>query len=291
MSHRLSADRKQRCRLVSWISASRRFPLSGCLLAFAIAVRAAQGPGAASSNESDGLRKVHVTEEQEQILNRTREYATAYISNLPNFVCIQITHRFSAGGRDRKFKPLGEYRQKLNFVHGQETYEPIETHTVGKKTWHAASIHAYARGDFGTLMRQVLVADKATFAWLSWDTVDGTRAAVFAYHVDLAHSTMHIESGDEGIMAPYHGLVFANPIDGSVLRITSEAEDIPPSFDLLRAGNEVNYGHVAISGKDYLLPTLSIFSGVTRTGLFRNEAEFSDYQKFGAESELKYETP
>jgi hypothetical protein len=140
-------------------------------------------------------------------------------------------------------------------------------------------------------MRQVLVADKASFTWLSWDTVSGTRAAVFAYHVDLAHTTMHIQNGADGAMTAYHGLIFANPEDGTVLRIVSEAEGIPARFEFQTAGNEVSYGRVTISGKIYLLPTQSIFSGVTRSGLFRNEAEFQDYKKFGAESELKFETP
>ncbi len=248
-----------------------------------------QSASSGTSAEAESARFARLTEEQKQILDRTREYAAAYISNLPNFVCIQITQQLFAKGHDAKFKPIGEYRQKLNFVNGLEAYEPIETHTLGKRLRPSTSFRAYSRGEFGTLMQQVLVADKASFTWLSWDTVQNTRAAVFAYRVDLAHSTMHIQNGPEGAMTPYHGLVFANPADGAVLRITSEAEDIPVSFDLRSAGNEVSYGPVTIAGKNYALPTLSIFSGVSRSGLFRNEAQFIEYKRFGAESDLKFE--
>jgi hypothetical protein len=214
-------------------------------------------------------RSDRMTDDQNQILDRVREYSKTYTANLPNFVCIQITQQFLAKAPARKYEPIGEYRQRLNYVDHHETYERIETRTIGKRPRILRPFRAYSRGEFGTLMQQVLATDKATFTWLSWETIQETRAAVFAYRVDLAHTTMHIQNGSEGAMTAYHGLVFAKPADGTVLRITSEA------------------GEVIIAGKSYLLPTLSIFSGVGRSGLFRNETEFVEYQKFSAESELK----
>jgi hypothetical protein len=232
-------------------------------------------------------RSDRMTDDQNQILDRVREYSKTYTANLPNFVCIQITQQFLAKAPARKYEPIGEYRQRLNYVDHHETYERIETRTIGKRPRILRPFRAYSRGEFGTLMQQVLATDKATFTWLSWETIQETRAAVFAYRVDLAHTTMHIQNGSEGAMTAYHGLVFAKPADGTVLRITSEAEGIPPQFEFRTAGNEVDYGEVIIAGKSYLLPTLSIFSGVGRSGLFRNETEFVEYQKFSAESELK----
>lgn len=251
-------------------------------------VHAAPSPSYPSF-QAENSRSSSLTEEQKQILDRIREYSTTYVSNLPNFVCVQITQQLLGNNRDHELKPIGEYRQRLNYINGHETYEPIDSHRVGKLFRRPGSLHAYSKGEFGTLMQQVLATDKATFIWLRWDTIAGTRAAVFGYRVDLAHTTMRIQNGSESAMTAYHGMVFANPEDGTVLRITSESEGIPRTFELQRAGNEVDYGQVTIAGKNYLLPTLSIFSGVSRSGPFRNEAQFIEYQKFGAESKLKVE--
>jgi hypothetical protein len=93
--------------------------------------------------------------------------------------------------------------------------------------------------------------------------------------------------GDRATVA-YHGLVFADPEKGAVVRLTAIAEDIPTRFDFSKAASELSYGAVEIAGKSYLLPVMSVYSGLSDAGLFRNESEFRDYKRFGSESSIKF---
>ena len=96
-----------------------------------------------------------MTPEQNAVLDRVRLYATNYTASLPNFVCVQDTHRMIADAKGKPWKPIDEISQKLNFVSGRETYELISEERPKKHVHTPLSV--ISRGEFGTLMRMVLV--------------------------------------------------------------------------------------------------------------------------------------
>ena len=232
----------------------------------------------------DDSRSPLLTPEQNTILDRVRAYATNYTASLPNFVCIQDTHRMTAAAKGKPWKPIDEITQKLNFVSGRESYELISQQRPKKPVHTPLSV--VSRGEFGTLMRVVLVGNSANFGWLGWDQIQGQKVAVFAYRVPLNQTSLRIESNHAAVMVAFHGLISALPETGSVYRITTEAEDIPREMAFQRMGSDMEYGPVVISGKSYLLPVKIVLSSTAEATLFRNQSDFLDYKKFGSESTI-----
>jgi hypothetical protein len=76
----------------------------------------------ALGSPQDDSRSPLLTPEQNAILDRVRAYATSYTASLPNFVCIQDTHRMIAEAKGKHWKPIDEITQKLNFVSGRESF-------------------------------------------------------------------------------------------------------------------------------------------------------------------------
>ena len=263
-----------------------------CLTAILVAALAASGAYSPAGQQYG--RSPLMSDEQNQILDRVRAYATSYVSQLPNFVCVERTARRISNAKGKPYKTVDEMESKLSFVDGKESYETRPLATIGKRTPRAAALPQFElKGEFGSLMRGVLVADQATFSWMGWDRAGNVRVGVFAYRVARDQSTLVVTNGTgEGVVVAYHGLVFAAPETGAVMKITSDAEDIPPRFAFSKPSSEVSYGAVEISGKSYLLPVASVYSGVYsghgRKGLFRNESEFREYRKFGSESTIKF---
>lgn len=240
---------------------------------------------ALGSTQNDS-RSPLLTPEQNAILDRVRAYATNYTASLPNFVCVQDTRRMTADAKGKPWKPIDLISQKLNFVSGRESYELISQERPKKKT--RTPLTVFSRGEFGTLMKLVLVRDSANFGWLGWDQIQGQKVAVFAYRVPLNQTSLKIE-GDGGIaMVAFHGLISAVPETGAVYRITTEAEDIPPGMPFQRMGSDMEYGPVVISGQNYLLPVKTTLSSAAGAALFRNQADFKDYKKFGSESTITF---
>ncbi len=74
----------------------------------------------------------------------------------------------------------------------------------------------------------------------------------------------------------------------AVRRISIEAEDLPKDFRIRESAIAVDYDYVPIAGQDFLLPlqaTLFVRQGVRY--LRRNEIQFQNYRKYGAESTFK----
>lgn len=238
------------------------------------------------SSAQENTRSPLMTPEQNAVLDQVRLYAANYTASLPNFVCVQETHRMIADAKGKPWKPIDQLSQKLSFVSGRETYELISEERP-KKHGHTP-LSVISRGEFGTLMRTVLVRDSANFGWLGWDRVQGQRVAVFTYRVPIDKTSMRLEGNHMVAMVAFHGLIFALPETGAVYRITTEAEDIPRQMAFQRMGSDTEYGLVSISGKDYLLPVKTILSSAAGASVFRNEAAFLDYKKFGSESTITF---
>jgi hypothetical protein len=238
------------------------------------------------ASAQEASRSPLLTPEENDVLDRVRLYATNYTASLPNFICIQATRRMIAEAKGKPWKPIDEISQKLNFVSGRETYELISEDHPKKHVQTPLSV--ISRGEFGTLMRMVLVLDSANFGWLGWDRVQGQRVAVFTYRVPLDKSSLRLQGNRLATIVSFHGLVFAQPETGAVYRITTEAEGIPRELAFQRMGSDTEYGPVTIAGGSYLLPVKTILSSAAGSEVFRNEAEFRDYKKFGSESTITF---
>jgi hypothetical protein len=266
-------DRTARCRVGT---TSRIGAGAALLVALTLALASAQ----------DDSRSPLLTPEQNTILDRVRAYATNYTASLPNFVCIQKTNRMTAGAKGKPWQPIDEITQKLNFVSGRESYELVSRDLSRKGIRTPLSV--ISRGEFGSLMRMVLVKDSANFGWLGWDQIQNQKVVLFAYRVPLKESSLRIEGNGVVAMVSFHGLISASPESGAVYRITAEAEDIPREMAFERMGSDIEYGYVVINGESYLLPLKTILSSAAGATLFRNQSGFLDYKKFGSQSTITF---
>ena len=113
---------------------------------------------------------------------------------------------------------------------------------------------------------------------------------VFNYHVSQNRSQWHIQVKDANLdlIPAYHGLVYIDNQTRNVMRVTLEAEEIPPDFPVKRASEILDYDYVDISGHTYLLPLLGEVELDGIDVLTMNKLEFANYSKYSAESEIKY---
>jgi hypothetical protein len=124
-------------------------------------------------------------------------------------------------------------------------------------------------GAFGPILPTVLAdASKGTLAWDHWEKEpDGLRAVYrFAVPEQVSHYTVDfsgMESENQRVPA-YHGEMEIDPADGTILRLTMQA-DLDPSEPVAEAGIMVKYGPVEIGGKTYICPVKSVARSLVRT--------------------------
>ncbi len=255
------------------------------ILLFGVALVSSAGGGQADKAEAPAIV------DQNKLLETMRQYAEQYVSNLPNFVCMQVTRQFEAGKKPAHWHKGDTLTSKLVFSQG---HEERSLELVNDKPMRAVTRRWRAplttEGEFGILLANVLGSGSdASFAWNGWETVRGKRLAVFDYSIDKEHSTLRLSLSDlvKGIV-PYHGSIYADDATGAVRRITNSAFDIPSELQTKSISTTIDYDDVVISGRNYLLPVQAIVWLTTETGNVRNEIEFTGYRKFETDSVITY---
>jgi hypothetical protein len=240
-------------------------------------------------------------EAQQKMLAEIREYALNYAKTLPDFICIQLTRRsvdlHYQSGSPGRWSPADKIVEKLSYFDQQEKYEPIsvnETAMIGK-SWQTLG-GSISRGEFGSLLRDVFEPQTdAIFVWDHWGTLDKKLAYVFRYVVLQPHSRYSVDYEKKDHVVPgYHGLIYVqkspNPdvAPHVITRMTIEP-DMPPGFPVQEIHQVIDYRTFDISGHQYLLPTASQVQSRAGTYGSRNEIQFLKYQKYSADTSIKFD--
>uniref|UniRef100_Q01S03 Uncharacterized protein n=1 Tax=Solibacter usitatus (strain Ellin6076) TaxID=234267 RepID=Q01S03_SOLUE len=247
------------------------------------------------------LPPVPSPEQQAAIVEDVREYALNYSKGLPNFLSTQVVRRYQAGAPGSRYgsrsssepgwQAMDTLTLRLSYFEQKEDYKLIMVNSAPTTQDYKKLGGATSTGEFGSLMRDIFEpATQARFEWDGWARLNGQLVMAFHYQVDQAHSQWAIDYEHTSHLVPaYSGRVLVDKDTHVVLRVTLNADDIPPSFPVKQATTILDYEYVDLSGHPFLLPlkseTIMSADGI----LSRNDTEFRLYRKYSAEAEIKYD--
>ena len=253
---------------------------------------------------------------QQRMIDGARAYVSWTLHLLPDLLAVRVSRSFTNSITDPHpghGKPQAqmhfviEHRREIAYRNGRESAAPLSRssdswteQTAGLSTW----------GEFGGMLKIVLNdAFAGHVAWERWQRNEsGERVAVFRYSIPEAASHYKLEfccylaSIENPIELPfkaqpgYHGELFIDPRNGTVDRITVEA-DLKDTDPVRRSAIAVQYGAIEIGGKRFICPLRGV--AITDTHNLRMEAidgvglekhtnvvEFVNYHKFGSTSRV-----
>ena len=231
--------------------------------------------------------------EQEKLLTAMRQYGELYLSNLPSFLCTQVTQQFSTGKNTTRWHRGDTLTSRLVFNEGREQRSlEFVNDKPAKHSGLESRTPLSTEGEFGMLLDSILGSTSAaSFSWKGWDRVRGRPAAVFDYAVDKAHSRLSLSLSDFAhAVVAYHGSIYADPSTGAVWRVTNAITDIPPEVQTKSIATIIEYDETPIGGATYLLPVQARVTLFTGSRNLRNEIQFRNYRKFEADSTIIYRT-
>jgi hypothetical protein len=234
---------------------------------------------------------------QREIRDAMTQYAMNYTSNLPNFVCVQVTRQYVDPNGGANYRSIGTILARVSYNEGQEQYKVYSQygHLVDTDMRALRGGGATSTGEFGSLMREIFEPKSdAEFGWDHWATLRGRRMAVFNYFIDSGHSNWSITydgsaSDGQRIITAYRGLVYADAQTGEITRIKFVAVDIPKGFPVQEASEILDYDLADINGQKYVCPLVAQLWMRAGRESTHNEIEFRNYRKFGTESTITYD--
>jgi hypothetical protein len=238
--------------------------------------------------DSSGLKMG--AEIQKQLWDSAAKNAMGYLDQLPNFRCVQETHRFTAPAKTPdQLKEADSYQDELIFEDGKERYQRLETNGVKADTAPTEDKGISSRNEFGSLLRGLFDPDvAATYHWAGRSMALGVLCQVFEFEVSRAKSNFVLHAGTSVASVAYTGHVFIDEETGMVRRLTIQGIGLAKDFGLQSPSLSLDYGMVKIGEKDYLLPLRSTLQLRQAKVFVRNERVFRGYRKFQADSQIKY---
>ena len=232
--------------------------------------------------------------EAHDMIEAARQRALAWSETLPNFMCLEVTDHSVDPQGDGDWHHKDTALQMMRYVNHKESRTTLELNGQKHTLNNNGSIaelpdeleFADSIGEFGGMFQLVFdPSAQAKFNWQESDTLNGEPVQVFAYNVDLAHSSFSVAGENlRQIVVAFHGLVYIDAATHSIRRITVDAENIPDSLRVRATSLSVDYNWVTIAGHDYLLPSrgaVSLREGKHEAVL--NEFEFRNYRRFGSQ--------
>jgi len=226
-------------------------------------------------------------DEQAAALDAVRQYALSYAKRLPNYTCTQ-TNRQTIAVRDSKLTESKEFdcgsKQNTWFA------TPAIALAEGVRgSFQPVVKETSARGEFGKLLESIF--DPATGADIRWDrqtTLNGRAIYVFAFKVPQSRGYTLVESG-RSIEVPFKGLVYADYETGAVMRIAIKCTDIPGDSEYTDADVTLDYRTARVAGQEIIVPAHYLAHFRMARGEVTNEATFTAYRQFSADSTVKFD--
>jgi hypothetical protein len=246
------------------------------------------------------VAKLPSEKEAADVLAKAREAALAAVEDMPDFVVKQQIQRSAAFAGTNNFRNLDRLIVAVSYrASGQEEYKilsingVLQSNPINKNTYEEVG-GTSSTGEFVTVLATIFKPESETkFQLIDTDVIGARRAIVFDYSITREKAKQRITAVgyfDDTTITGMKGKVWIDRENFRVLRIESEATEIPDRFPIRSASRTIDYDWVTIADEKYLLPQLSDVRLTSRekAQLYetRNLIRFKEYQKYGTEIKI-----
>lgn len=263
------------------------------LAAATVAMPAAGADPVARAKSDEPTMPIPPEAEQKRIIEEARQISLSYSKSLPDFICLQVTRRYFDPNGLEYYRLADTVAARLSYFEQKEDYKVISVNNQVVNTELEKLGGTTSRGEFGSQLKDLFEAGtQAEFWWERWAKLRGRIVHVFGYRVQQPRSKMTVGwQNTLSITVGYKGLIYIDRDVPTVMRLTFEAENMPPTFPIQEVRNTLDYDYTDISGNTFLLPMRSEMKMRESKLLFRNLTEFRNYRKFGADTTITFDIP
>lgn len=232
------------------------------------------------------------------VLEQTRKNTLEAVGEMPDFVVKQQIQRSWAFAGTGNFKNLDRLIVAVSYRStGEEDYRVLSTNGIlnndpKPKQSYEETGGTSSTGEFVTMLATVFKPESETrFDIVDTDVIRTRRSLVYDFSVTKDKAKQVITSAgrvtSDSTITGMRGRIWVDRESSRVLRIESEATEIPDTFQVRSAKRVIDYDWVTITDGKYLLPSISDVRLTSREGsqLYetRNVIRFKDYQKYGTD--------
>lgn len=235
--------------------------------------------------------------EAADVLEKTRKNTLDAVEEMPDFVVKQQIQRSAAYAGTNNFRNQDRLVVAVSYRStGEEDYRLLSMNGIlqnnvqSKQSYEEAG-GTSSTGEFVTVLATIFKPESETkFTVIDTDQIRDRKTIVFDFLVTKERAKQVISATGyttDSTIAGMKGRIWIDRETDRVLRIESEATEIPAGFPITTAKRNIDYEWVKITDGKYLLPSISdvrlTFREKSNVFETRNLIKFKDYQKYGSE--------
>lgn len=232
------------------------------------------------------------------LIEKARQKTLAAVDEMPDFVVKQQIQRSAGYAGTGNFRNLDKLVVAVSYrSSGEENYRllavngAIQQNAELKGSYEEAG-GSSSTGEFVTMLAKIFKPESDTeFIPLQTDVIRGRNTIIFEFNVERDKAKQVIVSKgsvtSDSTISGMKGRIWIDRESFRVLRVESEATEIPAGFPVSAARRLIDYDWQTIAEEKYLLPLVSDVRMTIREGgksfETRNVIRFTNYQKFGTD--------
>lgn len=228
------------------------------------------------------------------VLRRIYERATEDLKGLPNYTCTETIERTVRRESKKDYKPLDTVRLEIAYVGGKEMVAwpgagKFEDKSIDEFVGRTGAI---GNGNFALHTNNLFRTAAPVYTARAEETRNGRRTIRYDFRVPRERSAFHIASDAGDVVVGYHGSFWVDAETLDLVRLQTEADDIPQSIKVRASRDTMEYARMRIGESDFLLPSSSELVMVDREGTEnRNVSRFTGCRKYTGESTVSFGDP
>ena len=225
------------------------------------------------------------------VLAHIKAHMREELSRVTNYTCLETTTRFQ-GGHGSKLQPLDTVRLEIVYDDHQEWYG-----SPGGKNLSESNPVAFigsgmiGTGSFGIILSNLFLSDTATFTSRGEEKISGRPAVRYDFRLPRLLGGIKISLvGCFGTVGE-RGSFWADPQTLDLMRLESQAMEIPPYLPLEEMSLSVDYARTRIGGYNALLAQTADLQITQTLGQENyNHLEYTHCRTFSAQSTIHFDS-
>jgi hypothetical protein len=225
------------------------------------------------------------------LLARIRSQMAVNLQNLPNYVCLETIERSRRPVRSLMLVPTDRLKLEVAHVGQRELYAwPGEKELGALDVTTLAGGGLIGNGAFSLRARTLFLTKDATFRYVGRERSKGRELVRWDFWIAADTKRFLLAYGDANGFVGERGSFWADAESLDIVRMRSDAADIPPDIGISSSHSEVEYQRSRIADSEFLLPARAEVRLSTRDGAeSRNLTTFSACRRYGVESTLSFD--
>lgn len=230
-------------------------------------------------------------EEPEGLLQRIQARIRETIEHQPDYICLQTVNRWVRSAQEKPFEKMDTLRLEVGLVGNREVFAWKDSqHFEERELAELVNKGTIGTGDFAIHVKNIFLSNTAVYSYKGQSEISERKVYMYEYGVPIERSRYRMRvPPHEGIVG-YSGTFQVDAATLDLIKLEVIVDEIPEKLGLAQASSTVDYAHVMISDREFLLPKVSELKMLGAHGEeSRNEISFSGCRLFTAESAVRFD--